>query len=70
MSQMVTGYPRPECLTTLGPRMRSYPHVANAVVVKQTGTVNMTFGALVGFKTMTLTATATAAMRGAVAAPL
>jgi Flp pilus assembly protein TadG len=41
----------------------------NAVVVKQTGTVKMTFGALIGFRDLAMTATATAAMSGAVASP-
>jgi Flp pilus assembly protein TadG len=65
---MVSGYPAYKCLTTLGLPCVA-PASANAVVVKQTGTVKMTFGALVGFKNMTLTATATAAMRGSVAGP-
>ena len=65
---MVTGYPQYKCLTSLGLACIA-PANANAVVVKQTGTVNMGFGALVGFKKMTLMATATAAMRGAVAGP-
>ena len=48
---------------------RDWGATANAIQVKQTATVKMTFGALLGFKNLTLTATATAAMRGAVAAP-
>ena len=65
---MVTGYPLYKCLTSIGLACVA-PANANAVVVKQQGIVNMTFGALVGFRQMTLTATATAAMRGAVAGP-
>jgi hypothetical protein len=70
---MVSGYPQYKCLTSLGLACLTptggATGGANAVVVKQTGTVNTTFGALVGFKTFTLTATATAAMAGAVAPP-
>ena len=65
---MVTGYPQYKCLTTLGLACVA-PANANAVQVKQTATVKMTFGALLGFRTITLTATATAAMRGAVSGP-
>jgi Putative Flp pilus-assembly TadE/G-like len=42
---------------------------ANAMTVTQTGKVNMTFGALVGFKSLTLTTKATVSMAGAVAPP-
>ena len=66
--KMVTGYPALKCLTSLGLACVA-PASANAVAVKQTGTLNMTFGAMVGFRSMTLTASATAAMRGAVAGP-
>ncbi len=68
---MATGYPKYNCLTTLTKLGLACiaPANANAIVVKQQGTVNMTFGALVGFKNLTMTATATAAMRGAIAGP-
>jgi Putative Flp pilus-assembly TadE/G-like len=70
---MVSGYPAYKCLTSLGLACLTPSGVAtggaNAVVVKQTGIVNLTFGALIGFKTFTVTTTATAAMRGAVAPP-
>ena len=74
---MPSGYPLPECLTTLKNEGMACVTLiggtggatANAIQVKQTATVKMTFGALLGFKNITLTATATAAMRGAVAAP-
>jgi uncharacterized membrane protein len=66
--QMMTGYPQYKCLTSLGVPCIA-PANANAIVVKQTGTVHMTFGAVVGFKTMTLTATSTAALSGGVTPP-
>ena len=68
---MVSGYPSIACLKTLQDLGLACIGIGgrNAVVVKQVGTVNMTFGALVGFKNLTMTATATAAMRGAVAGP-
>jgi Flp pilus assembly protein TadG len=68
---MVKGYPSVTCLTTLQALGLACIGTGggNAVVVKQTGTVKMTFGALIGFKNLAMTATATAAMRGAVAGP-
>jgi Putative Flp pilus-assembly TadE/G-like len=71
---MVSGYPLYKCLTVTVnlaclTSTGGATGGANVVVVKQTGTVNTTFGALIGFKTFTVTATATAAMAGAVAPP-
>ena len=67
---MASGYPLTECLTTLKNEGMACVTLiggtggatANAIQVKQTATVKMTFGALLGFKNLTLTATATAAM--------
>jgi Putative Flp pilus-assembly TadE/G-like len=71
---MVSGYPQYKCLT-VSVNLACLNSTggttggANVIVVKQTGTVNTTFGALIGFKTFTVTATATASMGGAVAPP-
>jgi Flp pilus assembly protein TadG len=67
---MVSGYPQAVCLTsltTLTPQAIPClaPAVANAIVVKQTAAVPMFFATILGIKTTTITATATAAMRGA-----
>jgi Flp pilus assembly protein TadG len=66
---MVSGYPKVVCLTTLTNLNPSIPCLApaagNAIVVKQTATVQMFFAALLGIKTMTITTTATASMLGA-----
>jgi hypothetical protein len=68
LSGVTMAAPVYKCLTSLQLPCLA-PASANAVTVSQTGKVNMTFGALVGFKALTLTATATASMRGAVAPP-
>jgi Flp pilus assembly protein TadG len=64
---MVSGYPQVKCLTTL--TNESIPCLApanaNAIVVEQTATVPMFFAQVLGIHTMTITATATASMRGA-----
>jgi hypothetical protein len=64
---MASGYPLVECLTTL--TNQSIPCLApanaNAIVVQQTATVPMFFAQVLGINTLTITATATASMRGA-----
>jgi hypothetical protein len=67
---MVSGYPQAICLSSLTtlttqPIPCLAPATANAIVVKQTASVPMFFATILGIKTMTITATATAAMRGA-----
>jgi Flp pilus assembly protein TadG len=67
---MASGYPQVVCLTTLKNLTPTAipclaPAGGNAIVVKQTATVQMYFATIVGIDTMTVTATATAAMRGA-----
>jgi Flp pilus assembly protein TadG len=71
---MVSGYPQVLCLTTLKNMTPSAipclaPAGGNAIVVKQTATVPMFFAKILGINTMTITTTATAAMRGAKAGP-
>jgi Flp pilus assembly protein TadG len=63
---MVSGYPKVECLTTLKNQGMacSAPDNANAMHVEQTVSIPMYFMVLLGKKTLTLTASATAAMRG------
>jgi Flp pilus assembly protein TadG len=64
---MAAGYPKLECLNTLkGEGMACVaPANANAVQVKQQVTVPMYFMSVLGQRSMTITATSTAAMRGA-----
>jgi Putative Flp pilus-assembly TadE/G-like len=66
---MAPGYPQVVCLTTLENLTPTVPCLppagGNAIVVKQIATVQMYFATIVGIHTMTITATATAAMRGA-----
>jgi Flp pilus assembly protein TadG len=68
---MVAGYPQVKCLTTLV--NQGLPCIApangNAVQVKQTVRVPLYFASMVGAQPVTLTATATAAARGAASAP-
>ena len=68
---MVSGYPKIECLTTLKNQGMACtaPDNANAMHVEQTMTVPMYFLALIGKKTLTLTTSATAAMRGSTPIP-
>ena len=68
---MVSGYPKVKCLTTLTNQGIACvaPANANAIQVKQQVTVPMTFARVFGVNSVTLTATATAAMRGAARAP-
>jgi Putative Flp pilus-assembly TadE/G-like len=68
---MVSGYPKLSCLTTLTKLGVACvaPANANAIVVQQQVVVPTFFAGLVSHKNITLTATATASMRGAVSAP-
>jgi hypothetical protein len=68
---MVSGYPKLLCLTTLSNLGMpcSAPAKANAVQVQQQVTVPMFFARIFGKQSLTLTATATAAMKGAVSSP-
>jgi len=68
---MATGYPKLECLTTLtnlGIGCTS-PANANAVQVRQQMTVKLYFAPIFGAKTLTISATSTAAMRGSSPTP-
>jgi hypothetical protein len=69
--QMVSGYPKMVCLTTLTNLGVSCvaPANANAIIVQQQVVVPTFFAGLINHKNITLTATATASMRGAVSAP-
>ncbi len=68
---MVSGYPKQKCLTTLQAQGMACvaPTYANAVQVKQTVALPLYFAALLGKKTLTLTTSATASMRGASPTP-
>jgi hypothetical protein len=69
---MVSGYPKLECLTTLtneGIACAESPGNANAIQVVQQVSVPLTFARAVGANSVTLTASATAAMRGAARLP-
>jgi len=71
-ASLVSGYPKLSCLNTL---VSVYgiqcwgPSSSNALVVKQQATAPLLFLRVFGFSSVTLTATATAAMRGASAGP-
>jgi len=64
--KMVSGYPKVECLTTLSAQGEACvaPENGNAMHVEQTVQLPMYFLALVGKSSLTLTASATASMRG------
>jgi len=68
---MATGYPKLECLTTLTNEGQACvaPANANAIQVKEQLTVPILFGSLFGHPSITISATATASMRGAIPAP-
>jgi Putative Flp pilus-assembly TadE/G-like len=68
---MVTGYPKLVCLATLTNEGISCPAPsnANAVIVQQQVVVPTFFAALLNHKSITLTATATAASRGSATTP-
>jgi len=62
--QMVSGYPAVACVTSLPIACSTADGIYNAIQVKQTGTVPMTFANFFGASNITLTATATASSRG------
>jgi hypothetical protein len=68
---MASGYPKLLCLTTLTnagiPCVA--PASANAIAVKQQATVSLMFSGLFGFRSLTITSTATAGMRGSATGP-
>ena len=68
---MVTGYPKTLCLNTLKAMGQacSSPTNANAIQVKQQVVIPMYFASVLGFKSYTITTTATAAMRGSTPTP-
>ena len=68
---MAAGYPKLRCLTTLKNQgvACAAPSNANAITVVQQATVPMYFAALFGKTSMTISASATAAMRGAGTTP-
>ena len=68
---MVAGYPKLKCLTTLTNMGMACiaPANANAIQVRQNSTVPTFFAGIFGVHTMTITASATASMRGAARAP-
>jgi len=68
---MASGYPKVECLTTLTNEGIACvdPADGNALFVKQQVTIPLYIGALFGTPSITLTATAAAAARGAVSSP-
>jgi len=69
---IASGYPAFSCLSTVtsvfGVQCTG-PSGSNAIAVKQTATVPLFFMSLLGVKTATLTATATASMKGAYIPP-
>jgi len=70
---VATGYPQLSCLSTLKTLFSVYcygPSSANALVVKQTATEPMMFLRMFGADTVTVSATATASMKGNVSAPI
>jgi hypothetical protein len=68
---MVSGYPLVKCLTTLTNQgiACASPANGNAIQVIQQAIVPLTFARVVGVNSFTVTATATAAMRGAAPTP-
>ncbi len=70
-ASMVSGYPLLECLSTL--TNESIPCVApanaNAIQVKEQARIPLFFGGMFGLSSVTIQATATAAMRGSTGAP-
>jgi hypothetical protein len=68
---MVSGYPLLRCLTTLTNEGIACvaPANANAIQVKQQAVVSTYFVRIFGLKSVTITASATAAMRGAITSP-
>lgn len=69
---MVSGYPKFKCLTTVTTNfgIQCYgPSSSNAIQVAEQETVPLLFARLFGDNSITLTATATASMKGALAGP-
>ena len=69
---IMSGYPKFKCLTTPQTVLGVYcygPSSSNAIVVSQQITLPLIFARLFGSNSVTLTSTATAAMRGALAGP-
>ena len=62
---MAAGYPKLKCLTSTGVSCAGTDS-ANAIVVSMQATMPLVFGGLVGRSTKTITATATASVRGGV----
>jgi Flp pilus assembly protein TadG len=62
---MVSGYPKLKCLTSTGVSCAGTDS-ANAIVVSMQATIPLVFGGFVGQSTKTITATATAGVRGGV----
>jgi Flp pilus assembly protein TadG len=69
--QMVSGYPKAVCLTTLTTAGMSCvaPLYANAMQVKQTAAMRPFFMGVLGISTLNITASATASMQGSAAVP-
>ncbi len=65
---MVTGYPQLKCLTSVGVPCLP-PANMNAITVRQQATVPTFFARILGVKSLTIGATATATARGGSAAP-
>src|SRR5947207_2246480 len=65
---MVTGYPQTKCLTSTGVSCGTTN--ANAIVVKEQETLSALFAGMLGFPTITITATSTTSMSGGVPHPL
>ncbi|HWT65630.1 MAG TPA: pilus assembly protein TadG-related protein [Terracidiphilus sp.] len=70
-ASMVSGYPQMYCSSTVtgwgvacNPSINASSGGANALVVKQTVTLPLYFGSIIGHPTMTIGATSTASMRG------
>lgn len=71
-ASMVSGYPRVTCLSgiaTAGIPCLG-PNSANVIVVRQTVTLDLIFGPIVGINSMTISATATASARGGASHPV
>lgn len=61
---MVSGYPKLECLTSIGTICSAYPSGDNAIQVSEQASVPTTFLAVLGITSLPITATATAAAGG------
>lgn len=61
---MVSGYPKLECLSSIGTICSAYPSNDNAIAVSEQASVPTTFLAVLGISSIPITATATAAAGG------